>query len=623
VFDVKAPEQDPSSFARSKDSEEAQVVQVMLQRKDGGVFTAEVIGKMIDFDGHRRVLGTVRDITEKAKADEMIRTLSLAIEQSPVSVMITDTKARIEYVNSAFEKVSGYRSDEVVGRNPRLLQSRQTPRVTYQALWEALTDGRSWEGELQNCKKNGELFWEYAHFAPVIDDHGTTRHFLVVKEDISLRKQQEREIQRQAHFDTLTGLPNRLLCLDRLAQMLKDAERSGQLAAVLFLDLDDFKKINDSLGHETGDKLLIEAARRLQETVRDSDTVGRLGGDEFIVLLGNLHNAAEAYPIAEQLLVQFRKAFAIDGRELMLTVSIGIAYFPDDGSSASELLRNADSAMYHSKALGRNTFSYFTDAMNRDVSRRLALEEQMHGGLARGEFSIVYQPQFAIGSGTMIGAEALLRWHNPVLGSVSPVEFIPVAEQSGLIIALGQFVLDGSLRMAASWQRDYDCKLRIAINLSPRQFRDPKLIDVISAAIDGSGIGAESLELEITEGVLMSGHSYIDTALQALNRLGVSLAMDDFGTGYSSLSYLRRYPFDILKIDQSFVRDLVDDPADRELINAIVAMAHGLNLQVVAEGVETREQLDYLRGLGCEYAQGHLFSKAVSSDEIGAMLSRQ
>jgi diguanylate cyclase (GGDEF)-like protein/PAS domain S-box-containing protein len=622
VFEVKAPDQDHSTFARTKGLEEGMSVQVLLQKKDGTVFTSEVIGKVIEFGGKKQVLGTIRDISEQVKAEEQIRTLSLAIEQSPVSVLITDIDANIEYVNSAFENVTGYSAEEVIGLNPRLLNSGNNPSDHYKKLWGAISNGKPWKGEFQNRKKNGEAFWEYAHFAPVVDGSGSIRHYLAVKEDITLRKQQEDKILHQAHFDALTDLPNRFLALDRLSQLLNEAQRDEGIVAVLFLDLDDFKKINDSLGHETGDKLLIEAAARLRNVVRSGDTVGRLGGDEFIVLLGGITDTADAHLTAENLLNRFRDAFSIDGRELILTVSIGIAFFPGDGNSASELLRNADSAMYHSKELGRNTYSYFTETMNRDVSRRLALEEQMHGALSRGEFSVVYQPQIDISNGNIMGTEALLRWFNPAIGQVSPYEFIPVAEQTGLIVQLGQFVLTEVLNATTQWQKSHNPDFRMAVNLSPRQFRDPGLVEFIEDALHQSGVAADSLELEVTEGVLMSGHAYIIDALETLSVLGVSIAMDDFGTGYSSLSYLQNYPFHTLKIDKSFIAGLSRNTADRNLVNAIVAMAHGLNLKVVAEGVETEEQFRFLKDLGCDYAQGYLFSKPVSVDGINELLKK-
>lgn len=394
-----------------------------------------------------------------------------------------------------------------------------------------------------------------------------------------------------------------------------------RVVAVLYLDLDDFKKVNDTLGHETGDKLLIEAADRLRGVIRSGDTVGRLGGDEFIILLGGLEAETDIIPVVETLLNQFRKAFDIDGREMLLTLSVGISVFPIDGKDPSELLRNADSAMYHAKESGRNTYSFFTDAMNAVVSMRLLLEEQLHGALERDEFSLAYQPLIDIESGLITGAEALLRWNNAALGTVAPDEFIPVTEQTGLIITIGQFVLREALQQARQWQLQHAEEFSISVNLSPRQFRDPRLVESITDVLNETGFHSHLLKLEITEGVLMSGHSYIETALQELNELGVIIAMGDFGTGYSSLSYVRHYPFDLLKIDRSFVADLITNQEDRELINAIISMAHSLNLKVVAEGVETSEQLACLKELECDMAQGYLLGKPMQAEALTSLLN--
>ena len=622
VFDMKAPTQDPSSFEKTKTTDEGLAVNVLLQRKDGSTFIAEVIGKMITINLETHVLGIVRDITSEVMHKEQITKLSQALEQSPVSVMIADLEGRLEYVNAAFTRITGYSKSEVLDKNPRFLQSGSTTPELYRELWQALKSGKSYECEIQNRKKNGELFWEFAQFAPVINE-GQITHFLAIKEDITHRKAQEEKILHQAHFDSLTGLPNRFLSLDRLTQLINEARRNDEQVAVLFIDLDDFKKVNDSLGHEMGDKLLVEAAKRLQSVVRRGDTVGRLGGDEFIVLVGGLQQAEEVQPVAENLILEFRDAFQVDGRELLLTASIGISIFPDDSESPSALLKNADSAMYHSKSLGRNTYAYFTDAMNRQVTRRLELEEQIHGAMERGEFSVVFQPQFNTLSGSIMGAEVLLRWHNPALGHVSPGEFIPIAEQTGLIVPLGDFVLAEALSATRKWLDEGHTGFRIAVNLSPRQFRNPELVGNIERMIDQYGVEAANLELEITEGVLMTGHTYIDDALARLSAIGVSIAMDDFGTGYSSLSYLRSYPFNVLKIDQSFISDISEDPADRELIQAAISMAHGLNLNVVAEGVETAEQLAFLRQHNCDYVQGFYFSKPVSAEVMSAMLTDQ
>lgn len=563
------------------------------------------------------------DITELKHAEESIHTLSQAIEQSPVSVMITDPRGGIEYVNSTFERVTGYSASEVTGQNPSILKSGNIQPEEYKNMWETISTGKSWRGEFQNKKKNGDLFWESAHIAPVVDETGTIHHYLAVKEDITRQKEQEQRILYQAHYDSLTDLPNRFLSLDRLTQLIKEAERNDHKVAVLFLDLDDFKKVNDTIGHDAGDRLLMQAAQRLNEAVRDGDTIGRLGGDEFIMLLGGLNDVMDARAAAENLLEKFRNPFSLDGRELILGASIGISIYPDDGESTIELLRCADTAMYCSKRQGRNTYNYFTESMNKDVSRRLLLEEKLHGALERGEFSLCYQPIINIKNRQIIGAEALLRWYNPDMGSISPVEFIPITEQSGLIVNIGKFVLAEALRMAARWQSNNMPDFRISVNFSPRQFRDPGLVDDVELILRESRVPSGFLDLEITEGVLMSGISKNDASLNALSELGVGLSMDDFGTGYSSLNYLRRYPFDTIKIDRSFVSDMTYDMGDRELVNAAIVMAHSLDLEVVAEGVETEEQLAYLEDLGCDYAQGYLLGRPTSADELTTLLQQQ
>ena len=442
------------------------------------------------------------------------------------------------------------------------------------------------------------------------------RKFVVIVRDITEQHKAAEVIRRHAYFDSLTSLPNRFLSLDRLSQMLKEAKRIADNIAVLFLDLDDFKKVNDSLGHEVGDKLLVEAANRLKLAVRESDTVGRLGGDEFIVLAQALSSSHGAIDIAENLLRIFREPFKIDGRELVLTVSIGIAIYPENGGSASDLLRNADTAMYQAKALGRNAYSFFTRKMNDVMLRRLELEEHLHSALERDEFEVYYQPKIDIKNGSIIGAEALLRWKNPVLGNVTPDEFIPIAEHTGLIVPIGEYVVKQSLRFLGDWQSAHQKNYTIAVNLSPRQFRDKNLIEFIKRSLSDANIEPENLEFEITEGVLMIGNSYIDGALAELHSLGIKLSMDDFGTGYSSLSYLRKYSFDVLKIDQSFISGITLKTSDCDLVKATIAMAHSLGLLVVAEGVEMREQLILLDGLGCDLAQGYYFSRPIPAKEL-------
>lgn len=439
---------------------------------------------------------------------------------------------------------------------------------------------------------------------------------VLIIRDISEQYKSAEIIRHQAYYDTLTSLPNRFLSLDRLSQLLTEAERTNDKTAVLFLDLDDFKKINDSLGHEIGDKVLIQSAYRLKQVLREGDTVGRLGGDEFIVLLRGITEHQDAIVITENLLNSFKEPFLIDGRELMLTLSIGVAISPENGRCASDLLRNADTAMYQAKDLGRNTYSFFSKEMNTMMLRRFEIEEQMHGALERNEFELYYQPQFDVKKQKITGVEALLRWHNSALGNVTPDEFIPIAEHTGLIIPIGRFVIKQALLFLKQWQNSHGKNVTMAVNLSPCQFRDSELVNFIKRSLVETKVSAENLELEITEGVLMSGQSHIHDSLIEISALGIKLSMDDFGTGYSSLSYLRQYAFDVLKIDQSFISGIPLNKADSELVNTIIAMAHSLGLTVVAEGVETKEQLKLLDELDCDLVQGYYFSKPIKARQL-------
>ncbi|MBW4966041.1 EAL domain-containing protein [Pseudoalteromonas sp. CR1] len=457
-----------------------------------------------------------------------------------------------------------------------------------------------------------------AYFEARINKVSKYDQIMIIIRDITEQHQSEQLIRKQAYFDSLTQLPNRLLALDRLSQVTVEADRNDEKAAIFFLDLDDFKKINDSLGHEAGDKVLIETANRLQSALRKADTIGRLGGDEFIILSKGISTQQNAVGIAEKILQNFRDPFTIEGRELMLTISIGVAIFPDNGKTASDLLRNADTAMYQAKALGRNTYSFFTSQMNTVIQRRLAIEEQMRGALQRKEFILYYQPQFDVKNNEITGAEALLRWLNPVLGSVAPDEFIPIAEKTGVIISIGEFVIKESLHLLKRWKNveKLNKDFTIAVNLSPSQFKDLSLFNFIKTSLLNANIEPKNLELEITEGVLMTGESTITDTLTNITNLGVILSMDDFGTGYSSLSYLRQYPFNVLKIDRGFIGGITENNEDYSLVEATIAMSHGLGLRVVAEGVETQEQLTILKELGCDFAQGYYFSKPIPEQDL-------
>ncbi len=600
-----------------------------LRCQNGHIITVLNNSRALKEDPHStRIIGiqsTLIDITERnqaiAKLQEREQTYRALVETTHTGYLIINEQGMVLDANAEYIRLTGhYKLEQIQGHNILEWTAEHDKERNAQAINRCLHLGFFRDLQIDYIHENAHIIPIEVNATVVTDNHKT--RILALCRDITERRKQEAHILHQAHFDPLTELPNRLLALNNLEQLIKDSKRNYERGAVLFLDLDDFKKINDTLGHDVGDILLQQATQRLLSTVRDNDIVARLGGDEFIVLLGRLKSISDVSRVAEGLLNSFRHAFLIHERELILTVSIGIAIYPDDGYSASELLRNADAAMYHSKEQGRNTYSFFTESMNEDVSQRLRLEEQMHGALKRQEFQVYYQPQVELKSGKIIGCEALLRWHNPVLGQVSPVIFIPVAEQTGLIIPLGKFVLTEALASTAQWQRSYTDEFTIAINLSPSQFRDPNLVNFVKQAIQESQVDAKSVELEITEGVLMSGHAYIDDALQALSQLGISISMDDFGTGYSSLSYLRNYPFNVLKIDKEFIQDLNEDPADRELVNAAIAMAHGLGLKVVAEGVETQAQWDLLSAQQCDYGQGNLFSLPLAKQKITKLLEK-
>ncbi|MDU0355210.1 EAL domain-containing protein [Paraglaciecola aquimarina] len=440
--------------------------------------------------------------------------------------------------------------------------------------------------------------------------------FIAIIRDVTEQHKSAQLIRHQAYYDSLTSLPNRFLVLERLTDILEHPQAKHTTTTVLFLDIDDFKKVNDVFGHEIGDKLLIQSGNRLQKLLQQEDVVGRLGGDEFIVLISRLTRPECVLDLIKQILSEFRKPFSINGREIILSVSIGVSAYPENGTCPSVLLRNADTSMYQAKAMGGNTYSYFTNEMNLVMKRRFEVEEQLHGALARNEFEVYFQPQFDTNTQQLIGAEALLRWHSSHLGPISPVEFIPIAEHTGLIIPIGEFVIKQSLHFLANWQQEKQQNFTISVNLSPRQFRDPQLINFLKQAINQSAVDPQSVVLEITEGVLINGEAYIRQAFAEMSKLGVKLAMDDFGTGYSSLNYLRQYPFKELKIDRSFIDGITSNSSDRDLVKATIAMSHSLALRVVAEGVESIEQLHLLQELGCDLVQGYYFSQPLPKNQL-------
>ena len=554
-------------------------------------------------------LAEVRQAQAQAKFKENM--LEAVFEATPDRFFLIEEDGTIIDYHAGDNKDLYATPKEFIGKTIKDLFPDKVARKFKVYNTKAMSHGGGASFEYELTMPNGVSYFEAR-----LSHLKAFKQVVIIVRDITEQHKAAEKIRQHAYYDSLTLLPNRFLSLDRLTQMIEEAKRNREKVALLFLDLDDFKKVNDSLGHEVGDKLLIEASNRLTLALRKADTVGRLGGDEFIVLLRALANDRDAIEIAEHLLKIFREPFRIDGKELILTLSIGIVTYPENGNSTSDLLRNADAAMYQSKLLGRNTYSFFTKKMNDIMLRRFEIEGQMSHALENNEFEVYYQPKIDVKNGRVVGAEALLRWRNPTLGNVTPDEFIPIAEHTGLIVPIGKYVVEQALKFLNEWRNVHQRNYTMAVNLSPRQFRDKELISFIKKSLSEEGIKPDSLEFEITEGILMIGNSYIDDALDEINKLGVKLSMDDFGTGYSSLSYLRQYSFDILKIDRSFINGITLKKEDFDLVKATIAMAHSLDLLVVAEGVETHEQLKLLGELGCDLIQGYYFSRPLPAKEM-------
>ena len=554
-------------------------------------------------------------ITERKNMEDSLRKLSLAVEQSPSSIVITDLDANIVYANVTYTKQTGYLLGEVVGKNPRFMQSGKTPRQAYIELWQQLSLGEIWKGEFVNHRKDGSEYIESVLISPVRDNDGRITNYLAIKDDITDKKRAEERIENLAHFDQLTGLPNNTMLEDHFKYALSLAQRSDENLAVMFMDLDHFKNINDTLGHSIGDQLLMEVAKRLKAALREEDTVSRLGGDEFIFILPGT-DANGAAHVAQKLLASVSAPCQIEKHELISTSSIGITIYPDDGQDMETLSKNADAAMYQVKQTGRNGYRFFTQAMQANSARNLMLSNALRHALKNNQLKLLYQPQVSMQDGHIIGAEALLRWQHPELGNITPAEFIPIAEETGLIIEIGEWVLRTAAMQLKNWTDQGLPKMVMAVNLSAVQFRQANLIQMVTAIIAEVGLLPNQLELELTEAVAMDDPLSAIAVMDQLFENGVSMSIDDFGTGYSSLSYLKRFKVYKLKIDQSFVRDISDDPDDKAIVTAIINMASSLGMRTIAEGVETSSQLAFLRLQGCDEAQGYYFSKPLPADEF-------
>jgi diguanylate cyclase (GGDEF)-like protein/PAS domain S-box-containing protein len=578
--------------------------------------------------GRAALLLVLEDVTEqerqraeRRRAEAELAKQARALEQTADSILIADRAGRIEYVNPAFERTTGYTRAEALGRTPRLLKSGKHSAYFYERLWRTLEAGEDFREIFINRRKNGDLYYEEKSISPLRDPvSGEITHFVSAGKDISERMHTQQRLDHLAHHDSLTELPNRLLLLDRLQRALGRANRHEKQLAAMFLDLDRFKQINDTLGHSTGDRLLRAVAGRLAKCLRQGDTVARLGGDEFAILLEDLDDPDDVVPILEKLLATMRHPFVLDGQEFFTSFSIGICMYPQDGGDAEMLLRNADTAMYRAKAEGRSSYRFYTADMNARAFERLDLESRLRRSLERNEFVLHYQPKLDLGSGQVVGVEALLRWRHPDQGLVPPGEFIPLLEETGMIVPVGRWVLHEACRQARAWREAGLPAMTMAVNLSTHQFRNDDVCALVREALEVHGLSATELEVEITESALMDDVSHAAASILRLREQGVRVAIDDFGTGYSSLAYLKRFAISSLKIDRAFVRDLCDNHDDAAIVSAVLAMAQRLQLQVVAEGVETQGQLEFLRSEGCDQMQGYLLSRPMPGSQLPGWL---
>jgi len=596
--------------------------EVQGKRKDGSIFYMDIAISEMVISNEQYFIGIVRDITDRKFSEEEKRSLYSVVEQTADSVLITNPGGEITYVNPAFESITGYSKKEVLGQSPSVLKSGRHGADFYNRLWSAINSGKVFSDVFINCKKDGSLYYEEKTITPLRDESGNIIQFVSTGKDVTERMQVQEHFHYLANHDALTELPNRMLLMERLEQAISRGHWHNRKLGLLFLDADRFKVINDTLGHDSGDMVLKEISERLVHSIRPGDTVARLGGDEFVVLLSDIADIDDTSIVATKILDSLSRPYTLDGHELYITASIGISCYPDDGDNAISLLKNADAAMYKAKDSGRNNFQYFSSDMTMKAFERLQLECSLRGAIERNEFILYYQPQVETQSGNVVAVEALIRWEHPDKGIVSPLDFIPILEETGLIEEVGDWVFEEACQQFKKWQASGDFLDRISINLSPRQFRSKTLFDKLKGIMSKHNIDGNNLEVEITESALMESAEETIEILTALRSLGVRIAMDDFGTGYSSLSYLKRFPIDTLKIDRSFIADVPHENDGVSIVSAILSMANALGLEVIAEGVEIQEQLDFLKEKNCQFIQGYFYSKPVEPGKIVELMSQ-
>jgi diguanylate cyclase (GGDEF)-like protein/PAS domain S-box-containing protein len=617
----------PDQLALLRNQVQTQLFLFDCLRADGRKIPIE-LRLVLVWDEHgafEGVLGVGRDISQQRRAEKDLRMAATVFEHSTSAILITDPAGYIVQANEAFSRVSGYAVEQVLDQLPNMLTVDEHQEAHLRYVLKQLNQHSTWEGEVWLRRRNGEHYPAWVGITAVLDDEGDLASYVCFFSDISERKASEQRIHRLAYYDALTHLPNRTLFQDRLHTALQAAERQKSWVVLMFLDLDRFKPINDSLGHAAGDRMLKEMATRLLDCVDDDDTVARMGGDEFTLLLQPRANREialnRAIHVAEQILASLVKPFVLEGREFFVTASIGIALSPQDGNELSQLMKNADTAMYHAKERGKNNFQFYQADMNASALERLELESDLRHALEQNEFVLYYQPQFSGDGKRLTGAEALLRWRHPRRGLVPPGDFIPVLEELGLVVDVGDWVISEACRQLKTWHQARLRVPKVSVNISARQFSDGQLGMRIATILKETGLPPACLELELTESILMREVSEAMQILDGLKNLGLSIAVDDFGTGYSSLNYLKQFPIDVLKIDRTFVDGLPSGEQDAQIARAIIAMAHSLNLAVIAEGVETHEQLDFLREHGCDEVQGYLFGRPMPAGQFEMQFS--
>ncbi|QQX58148.1 EAL and GGDEF domain-containing protein [Pseudomonas chlororaphis] len=617
----------PEQLARLRNQVQTQLFLFDCLRADGRKIPIE-LRLVLVWDEHgafEGVLGVGRDISQQRRAEKDLRMAATVFEHSTSAILITDPAGYIVQANEAFSRVSGYAVSQVLDQLPNMLTVDEQQEAHLRYVLKQLHQHSTWEGEVWLKRRNGEHYPAWVGITAVLDDEGDLASYVCFFTDISERKASEQRIHRLAYYDALTHLPNRTLFQDRLHTALQSAERQKSWVVLMFLDLDRFKPINDSLGHAAGDRMLKEMATRLLDCVDDDDTVARMGGDEFTLLLQPRTSREialnRAIHVAEQILASLVKPFVLEGREFFVTASIGIALSPQDGNELSQLMKNADTAMYHAKERGKNNFQFYQADMNASALERLELESDLRHALEQQEFILYYQPQFSGDGKRLTGAEALLRWRHPRRGLVPPGDFIPVLEELGLVVDVGDWVISEACRQLKAWHQAKVRVPKVSVNISARQFSDGQLGMRIATILKDTGLPPACLELELTESILMREVSEAMQILDGLKNLGLSIAVDDFGTGYSSLNYLKQFPIDVLKIDRTFVDGLPSGEQDAQIARAIIAMAHSLNLAVIAEGVETHEQLDFLREHGCDEVQGYLFGRPMPANSFEGQFS--